>query len=167
MIGLTAGAQVAGRLIDGIYGRLKSRAPNGEGRPEFRVPILFLSTLLIAGGLFIYGWSVQAHTHWIVPNVGAAIFCAGAMMTFTALQTYTIDSYQLYAASAVGATAVARSITGFVFPLFADYMFNALGEGWGNSILAFATIGIGYSGSLVLWFFGERLRKASRYAVDK
>jgi MFS family permease len=167
MIGLTAGAQVAGRLIDGIYGRLKSRAPNGEGRPEFRVPILFLSTLLIAGGLFIYGWSVQAHTHWIVPNIGAAIFCAGASMTFTALQTYTIDSYQLYAASAVGATAVARSITGFVFPLFADYMFNALGEGWGNSILAFATIGIGYSGSLVLWFFGERLRKASRYAVDK
>ena len=167
MIGLTIGAQAAGRLIDWSYRRLKSRAPNGEGRPEFRVPILFLSTFLVAGGLFMYGWSAQAHTHWIVPNIGMAIFGAGASLTFTALQTYTIDSYQLYAASAVGATAVARSITGFAFPLFADYMFEALGEGWGNSILAFATLGIGYPGSLVLWFFGERLRKASQYAADK
>ena len=167
MIGMTAGAQVAGRLVDWGYQRLKSRAPNGEGRPEFRVPILFLSTLLISGGLFMYGWSAQEHTHWIVPNIGAAIFGAGTSMTFTGLQTYTIDSYQLYAASAVGATAVARSLTGFAFPLFADYMYEALGEGWGNSVLAFAAIVIGYMGSIVLWFYGERLRKSSRYAADK
>ncbi|KAJ5101600.1 synaptic vesicle transporter [Penicillium alfredii] len=167
MIGLSLGAQTGGRLIDLVYRRLKSHAPNQEGRPEFRVPILFLSTLLVSGGLFMYGWSAQARTHWIVPNIGAAIFGAGATLTFTSLQIYTIDSYQLYAASAVGATAVARSATGFAFPLFGTYMFRALGRGWGNSVLAFATLGIGYSGSLVLWFFGERLRCASHYAADK
>ncbi len=161
------GAQGAGRLIDWLYGTLKKRAPNGEGCPEFRVPILFVSTFLIAGGLFMYGWSAQAHTHWIVPNIGVAIFGIGVNMTFAALQTYTIDSYPLYAASAVGATAVARSITGFSFPLFADYMFQALGDGWGNSVLAFATLGIGYSGSLGLWYFGARLRNVSQYAKGK
>ncbi|KAH8702168.1 synaptic vesicle transporter [Talaromyces proteolyticus] len=167
MIGLTIGAQVAGRLIDTVYNKLKQRAPNGEGRPEFRVPILFGSTILTAGGIFMYGWSAEAHTHWIVPNIGAAIFGAGANMTFTTLQTYTIDTYQLYAASAIGATAVARSATGFAFPLFANYMYDALGDGWGNSVLGFATLGIGYSGSIVLWFFGERLRGASQYAINK
>ena len=165
MIGLTAGAQVAGRLIDILYKKLKTRTPDGQGRPEFRVPILWISTFLVSGGIFMYGWSAQAHTHWIVPNIGAAIFGIGASMTFTSLQTVTIDTFQLYAASAVGATAVTRSATGFAFPLFADYMYCALGEGWGNSVLAFSAIGIGYSGSLILWFFGPRLRAASKYAA--
>lgn len=128
MVGLTIGAQVAGQLIDWIYGYLKRRSPTG-GQPEFRVPVLFLSTALVAGGLFMYGWSAQARAHWIVPNIGAAIFGMGTTMTSTALQTYTIDTYTLYAASAVGATAVARSVTGFSFPLFAGYMFDALGFG--------------------------------------
>lgn len=167
MIGLTIGAQVAGKFIDTCYHSLKKRALDGQGSPEFRVPVLFVSTLFLAAGLFMYGWSAEAHTHWIVPNIGAAIFGAGANMTFTALQTYTIDCYQLYAASAIGATAVARSMTGFAFPLFATYMYDALGEGWGNSVLAFASLGIGYAGSLMLWFFGKRLRRASQYAVAK
>ena len=63
MIGMTLGAQTGGRFVDWGYKRLSSRAPKGEGRPEFRVPILFISTFLNAGGLFMYGWSAQAHTH--------------------------------------------------------------------------------------------------------
>jgi hypothetical protein len=141
LIGLIARAQASGRLIDLIYRRLKSRAANEEGRPEFRVPVLSLSTSLISCGLFMFGWSVQAHTHWIVPNIGAAIFGADASMTFTAVQTYTIDSYQLFAASALEATAVARSTTAFAFPLFGDYVFDAIGAGWGNSVLAFVAMG--------------------------
>lgn len=166
MVGFTIGAQVAGRMIDIIYRRLKIRSKAGKGCPEFRVPPLIPGTFLISGGLFIFGWSAQAKTHWIVPNIGAAIFGAGSIMTMSALQTYTIDSYPLYAASAVGATAVARSVTGFSFPLFGQYMFDALGQGWGNSVLAFAAIGIGYTGSFVLWFFGGRLRKSSDWAAD-
>lgn len=170
IIGFMIGAQGSGRLMDLTYRRLKEtyRARyNGEGRPEFRVPVLFLSSFLIVAGLFIFGWSAQEHTHWIVPNIGAAFFGAGAIMSMTPLQAYTIDAYQLYAASAVGATAVTRSMTGFAFPLFADYMYDALGQGWGNSVLGFAALGIGYSGSLVLWFYGERLRNASPYAAGK
>ena len=167
MIGLTAGAQIGGRLVDFIYRRLKAQASDHEGRPEFRVPILFMSTFFLAGGLFMAGWSAEYHTHWIVPNIGYVFFSMGTSMTMTGLQTYTIDSYQLYAASAVGATAVARSVTGFSFPLFADYMFEALGYGWGNSVLGFAVIAIGYAGSLILWFYGRRLRERSLYAADK
>ena len=165
-IGMTAGAQAGGRLIDLIYRRLSATAPGKKGRAEFRIPILFASTGLIGGGLFMYGWSAQAHTHWIVPNIGAAIFGMGTTISFTALQTYTIDAYTVYAASAVGTTAVTRSCTGFGFPLFAPTMYDHLGWGWGNSVLGFAALGIGYGGAVVLWFFGERLRAASPFAKN-
>lgn len=167
MIGFIIGAQIAGRLMDFLYRRLKARAPDGKGQPEFRVPILWFSTFFNVGGIFMYGWSAQARTHWIVPNIGAALFGIGANMTFTTLQAYTIDTYQIYAASALGATAVARSATGFGFPLFADYMYDALGDGWGNSLLAFVTMFIGYTGSLTLWFFGPKLRASSQYAAGE
>lgn len=167
MVGFLIGMQTGGRLIDAIYRRLKQRAPHQEARPEFRVPILFFSTFLIAGGLFIYGWSAEYHTFWLVPNIGAAVFTTGTAITMTALQTYVIDAYPLYAASAVGATAVARSLTGFAFPLFAPNLYAGLGWGWGNSVLAFAILAVGYSGAFVLWYFGARLRAASPYATKK
>lgn len=165
-IGMMIGAQAGGRIIDKIYKRLAKNTSTGKGRPEFRVPILFISTSLISGGLFMYGWSVEARTHWIVPNIGAAIFGVGGVMSFVGLQTYTIDAYTVYAASAIGTTAVTRSLTGFGFPLFAPAMYDALGWGWGNSVLAFAALGIGYPGALVLWFYGKRLRALSPFAAN-
>ncbi|KAK4503877.1 hypothetical protein PRZ48_004792 [Zasmidium cellare] len=167
MVGFTAGAQSGGYMVAYIYRRLCKTRPDGKGIPEFRVPIVFVGTGLVAGGLFMYGWSAQAHTHWIVPNIGAAIFSIGAMFVMTCLQTYLIDAYGVFSASAIGCMAMARSMTGFGFPLFAPAMFSALGEGWGNSVLAFATLAIGYPGALVLWFYGSKLRARSPFAAGK
>lgn len=46
-------------------------------------------------------------------------------------------------------------------------MFKALGYGWGNSILAFISIGIGVLAPVILWRFGLRLRMARPYAPDQ
>lgn len=169
--------QIGGPSIDILYRRLKQRYPAPDptpadphpdpGRPEFRVPVLFVSTPLSAAGLVLYGWSAQYHTHWIVPNIGAALIMTGTGITMTGLSTYVMDAYPLYAASAMGTTAVARSLTGFGFPLFAPEMYERLGWGAGNSLLAGLTLLVGGTGSAVLWFFGHRLRAASRYATDK
>lgn len=164
MCGLTIGAQGGGRIVDYLYKTLKSRSPDKTGSPEFRVPLLFLSTAVVAVGLFMYGWSAEAKTFWLSADIGAAIFSIGAAMTFTSIQTYVIDSYPLFAASAIGATAVLRSLTGFGFPLFAPTLYDKLGYGWGNSVLGFAVLAVGYAGALILWFYGSRLRDASPYA---
>ncbi|KAF2150199.1 MFS general substrate transporter [Myriangium duriaei CBS 260.36] len=166
MIGTTLGPQINGRLLDFTYRRLKARAPDGKGRPEFRIPVLVLSTALVFGGLLMFGWSAQEHTHWIVPNIGIVFFGLGTTVSFTSLQSYTIDAYPTYAASAIGATAIARSVTGFAFPLFADYMFDGIGFGWGCTVLAGATLVVGYGGSFVLWFYGQKLRESSPYAAE-
>lgn len=117
MVGFTLGGQTGGLFVDFAYRRLSKKIPDGKGRPEFRTPIIFIATALVAGGLFMYGWSAQAHTHWIVPNIGAAIFSMGSMYVMTGLQTYVIDAYGVFSASAIGCTAMARSMTGFGYVL--------------------------------------------------
>jgi len=57
-----------------------------------------------------------------------------------------------------------RSLAGFGFPLFAPTMYNALGYGKGDTILAAAAIALGCPAPWLLWFYGERIRNASRFA---
>ncbi|KAL1968655.1 hypothetical protein VTN77DRAFT_1481 [Rasamsonia byssochlamydoides] len=163
-LGFFMGAQMSSRLIDRIYRRLKAQN-NGVGKPEFRTPLLCIGAVLNPIGLFIYGWTAQYKTHWIGPNVGACIFAAGTIISFQCIQTYLVDSYTRFAASGLAAAVVLRSAAGFGFPLFAPYMFDALDYGWGNSLLAFISIGIGIPAPLLLWKYGERLRKMSTYAA--
>jgi multidrug resistance protein len=165
-VGLFVGTQVCAPTQDRIYRTLKARNPDGgKGKPEFRMPLMIPGALLVPVGLFIYGWSAHARTHWIVPNIGAAIFAAGTIVGFQCVQTYIVDSYTRYAASAIAAATVLRSLAGFGFPLFAPYIYRALGDGWGNTLLAFIAILLGIPAPLLLWKYGEKLRKRSTFAA--
>lgn len=152
-------------FIDRIYRKLKARN-NDIGRPEFRMPTMFIGSIMVSIGLFWYGWSVQARLHWIMPNIGVAICSAGTMGCLQGMQTYIVDSYPTYAASAMAACAFLRSLAGFAFPLFAPYMYSGLGYGWGTSVLAFISIGVGIPAPFVFWIFGNKLRALSRYAAN-
>ncbi|GLI74821.1 hypothetical protein PoHVEF18_003069 [Penicillium ochrochloron] len=163
-LGFWCGSQLCAPLNDRIYKRLKARN-NGVGRPEFRVPLLGVAAVLVPTGLFIYGWTAQTHCHWIAPNIGAVLFGAGTIISFQCMQTYMVDAYTRFAASALAAAAFLRSLAGFGFPLFAPYMYDKLHYGWGNSVLAFVSIAIGIPAPIFLWKFGEVLRKKSTYAA--
>jgi hypothetical protein len=119
--------------------------------------------LLVPVGLFIYGWTSHTKTHWIGPNIGAVIFATGLIIGFQCAQAYVIDAYTRYSASATGAAAFLRTLAGFSFPLFAPKMYASLGLGWGNSLLAFISLGLGIASPILLWKFGERLRARSTY----
>lgn len=163
-LGFWCGSQICALINDGIYRSLKAKN-NNTGLPEFRVPLLGISALLLPAGLFIYGWTAQTHCHWIAPNIGAFLFGAGTIISFQCMQTYMVDTYARYAASALAATAFLRSLAGFSFPLFAPYMYDALNYGWGNSVLAFAAIAIGFPAPIFLWKYGVKLRARSPYAA--
>lgn len=75
--------------------------------------------------------------------------------------TYLVDVYTRYAASAMAANTVLRSILATVLPLFAPAMYRRLGSGWGNTLLAViaaAMIPI----PLVFMKYGEKLRSREK-----
>lgn len=144
---------------------MKARHPTVPGKPEYRMPLMIPFSLLVPIGLFLYGWSAHYALHWILPNIGAALFAAGTIAAFQCVQTYLVDAYTRYAASAIGAVTVLRSLCGFGFPLFAPSMYSALGYGWGNSVLGFAAVGVGMPAPVIMWLLGETLRRKSPFAA--
>ncbi|OCL05615.1 MFS general substrate transporter [Glonium stellatum] len=130
---------------------------SGDLQPEDRLTPLVPGAFLIPIGLFWYGWSVAAHIFWIVPLVGTAFFGAGLIATFVPVQMYLIDTFDRHAASALAALTILRSVTGATLPLAGQKLFNALGDGWGNSLLAFIALALTPIPFLFLRY-GERLR---------
>ncbi|KAH9939879.1 major facilitator superfamily domain-containing protein [Amylocystis lapponica] len=156
MIATVVGASVA----DQIYKNLAQTRNGGVGKPEYRIPALIFGSLFVPIGIFWYGWSAQAHIHWIMPIIGSGIFGFGMMATFLPIQLYLVDTFT-YAASALAAASVFRSMLGFAFPLFGAQMYAAMGYGGGNSLLAGLGIAIGIPFPIWLWFYGERIRQRS------
>ncbi|VUC29128.1 unnamed protein product [Clonostachys rosea] len=140
-------------FVDRIYKSLKAKNDD-VGRTEFRMPCMMVGSVITTIGLFWYGWSIQGRVHWIMPNIGALIYTAGTISCLQGMQTYIVDCYQTYAASALAACAILRSLAGFGFPLFAPYLYQDLGYGWGTTVLAFLSIAIGWIAPFIFWYFG-------------
>lgn len=147
---------------------------------RYRLESLIFGSIAIPIGLFIYGWTAEYHVHSAVPIVGTAFVGFGVMFTFVRIslrdrralvdlfidkanplqiptQVYMVDAYTKYAASAIAASSILRSIAGSILPLAGVPLYDRLGLGWGNSVLAFIALGLG---ALPVLFckYGEHLR---------
>ena len=141
-IGMLAGLAVLGSQSDRIMQVLAKKHNDGKVKPEYRLPLLVYSGPFIPIGLFIYGWTAQYEIQWAVPLLGTLFVGIGMIGAFMCINTYLIDAYSRYAASAMAANTVLRSIFGAVFPLFGLQMYDGLGLGWGNSLLGFISIAL-------------------------
>ncbi|KAE8146764.1 FAD binding domain-containing protein [Aspergillus avenaceus] len=157
-IGYLLGAQVTAHLTDRIYSALTTHYTLAQGTPELRLPLLFLAALLNPLGLLLYGWSAEYTTHWILPNIGAAVLAAGNIIALQGVQSYLVDAYTVFAASAIAAASLLRSLAGFAFPLFAPRLFEVLGWGRGCAVLAGVAVAVGLPAPVLLWRFGGVLR---------
>ncbi|KAG2338816.1 MFS polyamine transporter [Suillus weaverae] len=162
-IGLVGACQLNAKTTDKVYIYLKTKN-GGVGKPEFRLPAMVPGSLLLPIGCLIMGWTSEAHTHWIAPDIGMALVGAGTILGFQCIQTYLLECFPLHAASAIAAVAFLRSLAGFGFPLFAPAMYAALGFGKGDTILAVAAIVLGCPAPWIFWYYGERIRNSSRHA---
>lgn len=75
---------------------------------------------------------------------------------------YLIDEFSEQAASANAASRLLSNMMGFAFPILAPQLYKNLGYGWGNSVLAFVSLGIGLPAPLILWKYGAKLRAINR-----
>lgn len=164
-LGTLMGLFYVGSLSDRT---LKKRAAAGRTiTPEDRLPLVITipGSLTFPIGLFIYGWTAQAHVHWIVPQIGTAITGFGSILIFIGIQTYLVDTFTDYAASVIGANAVLRGMAGAFIPLGGLKLYDALGWGWGNSVLAFIALAF----APLPWIFGlygARIRGLTHSRVE-
>lgn len=70
-----------------------------------------------------------------VPIVGMVPFGFGMVGIFVPCQTYLVDVFPLYAASAVAASRTSMSILGAFLPLAGPPLYESLGLGVGNTVL--------------------------------
>ena len=148
--------------IDTVFNAL-TRRNNNTAKPEFRLPIANIGSVLIPASLFWFAWSVQAHRHWFITIFSTFFYGIGQVTILNSVQNYYIDAFSRYAASAIAAGAVFRSLIGGVIPLFAPSLFEKVGYGWGISVFAFISLAIAPA-PILFFYFGERVR--SKYTIE-
>jgi multidrug resistance protein len=158
-LGSIIGLGGSGFVVDKIY---RKKAVDGPVKPEYRIVPLIPAAFFIPAGLFWYGWSADYKTHWIVPELGTVLVGIGINTLMMCVATYFIDANPRYEASATAASTAVRSLIGALVPLFGRSMYEAMGLGWGTSLLGFLTFAL----APLPWFFfkyGERIRTNPRF----
>ncbi|KAF0328896.1 hypothetical protein GQ607_003921 [Colletotrichum asianum] len=158
-IGNVSGNIVLSVISDRIVKRGAARS--GTMKPEYRLPPLLPGSLLVPAGLLLYGWTLERNVHWIAPLFGMLLIGFGTILIFVPINAYLVDAFTEYAASATAASTVLRSLGGGLLPLCGGRMYQALGDGIGNTILA--VIGVVVAPvAFLIYFKGEQLRKKTQ-----
>ena len=97
--------------IDTVYNSLAAKN-DGKAKPEYRLPLANIGAVFIPISLFWFAWTVEAHTHWFASIAATFFYGIGQVMIMNTCQNYYIDSFEKYAASAIAAGAVFRSLLG-------------------------------------------------------
>ncbi|KAF2836019.1 MFS general substrate transporter [Patellaria atrata CBS 101060] len=163
-VGIGVG-QVIGQFHFGYMGNRTAtkHIKLGDFKPEHRLPEMIPGAIALPIGLFFYAWTIENKVHWIAPIIGSSIFGYGIVLIFMPANTYLIDAFTLYAASAMAANTVFRSIVAAILPLCGLSLYDALGYGWGTSLLGFiATVMIPIP--LIFLKYGEMIR--TRWQVE-
>lgn len=95
---------------------MEKKSAGGEMKPEYRLPLMVPGSIGMPLGLFLYGWTLHAHAHWIAPIVGTAVIGFSLMVTMIPIQTYLVDAFTLYSASVSAAVRVLTSFAGAWLP---------------------------------------------------
>ncbi|KAH6676857.1 major facilitator superfamily domain-containing protein [Plectosphaerella plurivora] len=146
------------------YIRVQQR--NGGAAPaEARLPPCIVGSFALPIGLFWFAWTCQSSVHFMVSIAAGVPFGFGMVLVFLSGMNYLIDSYTLFAASALAANSVLRSLFGAVFPLFTRYMYDDLGVNWATSIPAFLTLAC-LPFPLLFYKYGAAIRKRCKFAAE-
>ena len=99
----------------------------------------------------------------IVPVIATVFIGAGFNIIFQQCINFLVDTYAVYAASAVAANTILRSFLAAAFPLVAKPMFHNLGIGPAMSILG-GVAALAIPVPFIFMKYGLVLRKMSKFA---
>lgn len=131
--------------------------------------------------LFILAFTSYPGIHWIGPCVAGVLFGFSMVIIYISANSvsvatevraearclckqYIVDSYATYAASAIAAKTLMRSLIGASVPLWITQMFHNLGFQYAGLLLALVSVLIGPI-PYVFFFKGGAVRARSKRAT--
>ncbi|KAE8539173.1 hypothetical protein D1P53_004263 [Cryptococcus gattii VGV] len=155
-VGLISGVILNPFLSSYFHSRSRAQlqshvTPSGHAHPhpppEARLPVCCIGAILAPVGLFWFAWTSAPPVHWSVPIIACLPFGLAFLLIFTSMTNYLIDSYELYAASALAAQA----------------MYETLGLHWAGTLVAFLSLACAAM-PFLFYRYGSYLRRKSKYA---
>ncbi|WVQ91212.1 hypothetical protein IAS59_005009 [Cryptococcus gattii] len=155
-VGLISGVILNPFLSSYFHSRSRAQmqshvTPSGHAHPhpppEARLPVCCIGAILAPIGLFWFAWTSAPPIHWSVPIIACLPFGLAFLLIFTSMTNYLIDSYELYAASALAAQA----------------MYETLGLHWAGTLVAFLSLACAAM-PFLFYRYGSYLRRKSKYA---
>ncbi|KAK9361119.1 major facilitator superfamily domain-containing protein [Lipomyces starkeyi] len=166
-LGVVVGQIFGGAMVVAFEPMTYKRIVANGGRPipEIRLIPTMIGSMLFTIGMFWLTWSgaYHRHVHWIVPTISGIFIGMGLISIFLSALNYIVESYLMFAASAVAANTFLRSGFGAGFPLFAGAMFKTLGVQWAGTLIGCLAL-ILVPVPVLFYLYGKRLRKMSNYA---
>ena len=147
------------------YVKCVQASPSKVAEPESRLPPCCVGGVAIPIGLFWFAWTNGSNVHWIVSIAAAVPFGFGFILITLGSLNYIVDSYTIFAASALAVCVVGRATLGATFPLFTPKMYEALGTHWASSIPAFLSLPCAVF-PFVFYRYGPAIRKKCKYAAQ-
>ncbi|KAJ5580035.1 MFS general substrate transporter [Penicillium hispanicum] len=165
LIGTIIGACLGGLVLFILSQRNQRKSPhNRQPVPEDRLPGAMVGGVMFAVTIFWFAWTAEYNSvHWAVPTVAGIFLATSILLIFVVFINYIIDSYLMYAASAVAANTILRSACAAASPLFTQYLFDALGVGGAGSLIG----GVGVllmPMPFVFYKYGAAIRARSKFA---
>lgn len=137
----------------------------GKATPESRLPTAIVGSIALPIGIFGFAWTNYPSIHWSASIILSAPFGFGCILTSLSITNYLVDSYTIYAATALAALAIVRSTGGAVFPLFTKQMYHNLGIHWASCVPGFLTVAC-IPFPIVMYRYGEVLRMKCKYTFE-
>jgi MFS transporter, DHA1 family, multidrug resistance protein len=165
LLGTDAGACLGGLILFFVSTRERNAVKEGHTRtPEDRLPPAMAAGVLFAVTIFWFAWTAEYNSvPWIVPTLAGTFLATSILLIFAAFINYIVDTYLMYAASAVAANIITRSACAAASPPFTQYMFDALGVGGAGSLIGGVAVLLAPI-PFVFYKYMHAIRKRSRFA---
>ncbi|KAJ4132598.1 hypothetical protein NW754_015415 [Fusarium falciforme] len=131
--------------------------------PEQRLAPALVGSVLVPIGIFLFGWTSRDSIHWIVPTIGVCFTVGGFAVLLQTIFVYIGLAYPQYSASLFCGNGFVKQMVAFAGVLWSHPLYDAMGISKAMSLLGALCV-LCVSGIFVLYYWGDKLRRRSRFA---
>lgn len=167
-VGIAVGNWATGALIPFVYSKTKQAFKEAESQgqttfmPEVRLWFGMLGAPAIPISLFWMAWTAYPSISLWSPLMASVLFGYGMVAVFITVYMYLIDSYEVYAASALTFITFARYTVSGGMVVVGIPFYRNMGPHWTVTILACLSLLLTPM-PYVFYKFGPRIRMRSRF----